>query len=211
MYSTFESLPDEKREKIINACIDEFADRGYVLASTNTIIKNAGISKGILFHYFKNKKNLFLYIIDYAVEVTKKKVYGAMENQPPDILDRIINSGLIKLRISFEYPKLYKILMDAYGDMPDELKFELQERYNKSLEEAMPFILKDIDTSKFRSDIDRDKAIEWIIIAVEGLGNKYLKKFKNMEDNGILVREKAIEDMKGYFEMLKYGIYKKNE
>lgn len=64
LYENFERLPFEKRKRIIDVCIEEFGDKGYTNASTNTIVKNAGISKGTLFNYFDNKKIFFfLYLI----------------------------------------------------------------------------------------------------------------------------------------------------
>ncbi|MDD3656837.1 MAG: TetR/AcrR family transcriptional regulator, partial [Atribacterota bacterium] len=56
IYSQFHSLESEKQERIINAALKEFARNGYGKASTNEIIKQAGISKGSLFNYFNNKK-----------------------------------------------------------------------------------------------------------------------------------------------------------
>ena len=66
MYSKFLNLKPEKQEKIIEVAIKEFADKGFEKASTNEIVKEAGISKGILFHYLKIK-NLFLYVYDYSM------------------------------------------------------------------------------------------------------------------------------------------------
>ena len=67
MCTNFEKLPEQKKKKIIDACIKEFSKNGYVNASTNNIVLNAGISKGSLFNYFDNKKKLYLYILDYAI------------------------------------------------------------------------------------------------------------------------------------------------
>ena len=50
MYESFENLPEDKKKRIIEASIEEFAKKGYEKASTNNIVKTAGISKGILFH-----------------------------------------------------------------------------------------------------------------------------------------------------------------
>ncbi|KZL90506.1 TetR/AcrR family transcriptional regulator [Clostridium magnum] len=66
MIDKFESLPQEKKKRILDACIEEFALNGYDKASTNSIVKKAGISKGLLFHYFGSKKTLFLYVFDYC-------------------------------------------------------------------------------------------------------------------------------------------------
>ncbi|MEM5780278.1 MAG: TetR/AcrR family transcriptional regulator, partial [Lawsonibacter sp.] len=62
MYENFIGLKQEKRDVIINAALTEFAAKGYDLASTNGMVKAAGISKGALFHYFASKKDLFLFL-----------------------------------------------------------------------------------------------------------------------------------------------------
>ncbi|UNC92066.1 TetR/AcrR family transcriptional regulator [Candidatus Contubernalis alkaliaceticus] len=59
MNKTFMKLSAEKRKNIINTAIREFAQKGYTAASTDSICNAAGISKGTLFYYIKNKKNLF--------------------------------------------------------------------------------------------------------------------------------------------------------
>ena len=48
---TAQVMDEEKKQKIINASIEEFS-KGYSLASTNEIVRKAGVSKGLLFHYF---------------------------------------------------------------------------------------------------------------------------------------------------------------
>ena len=53
MFSKFLNLKPEKQEKILEVAIREFADKGFEKSSTNEIVKGAGISKGILFHYFQ--------------------------------------------------------------------------------------------------------------------------------------------------------------
>lgn len=55
LYTKFENLPEGKRLRILNAAAREFAQSGYDGASTNRIVEYAGIAKGALFHYFKDK------------------------------------------------------------------------------------------------------------------------------------------------------------
>ncbi|HWQ80520.1 MAG TPA: TetR/AcrR family transcriptional regulator, partial [Anaerovoracaceae bacterium] len=64
MCGTFEKLSESRQEQILQVCMEEFIEKGYDNASTNTIVKRLGISKGLLFLYFKNKKNLYLYIVE---------------------------------------------------------------------------------------------------------------------------------------------------
>ena len=52
----FYELEKEKQDKIINAAIEVFAKNDYKNVVTEEIAYKAGISKGLLFYYFKNKK-----------------------------------------------------------------------------------------------------------------------------------------------------------
>jgi len=60
---TFLNLPEEKRNTVINAAIDEFAEYGLENASTNRIVANSGISKGSFYQYFEDKQDVFMYLL----------------------------------------------------------------------------------------------------------------------------------------------------
>lgn len=47
-------------QRILDTATQEFARQGYGLSSVNTICNSGGISKGILYHYFKDKDALYL-------------------------------------------------------------------------------------------------------------------------------------------------------
>lgn len=208
MYRSFHNLDEDKQKKIMDICIEEFARNGYERASTNNIVKRAGISKGILFHYFGSKKNLYLYAVDYATDFLVKEFYGKYKMQPgDDLFQRLMGGALSKLKLAYEYPDMYKILIEAYSDVPDELKKEFDERRGKLYREHMPLLLKDIDTSKFRKDIDAKMAIELLVLSLEALGDKYTGRFKGQCGIYFESLEEIIEDYKKYIDILKYGIY----
>jgi len=60
---TFLNLPEEKRNNIIHAAIEEFAEYGLENASTNRIVANSGISKGSFYQYFEDKQDVFMYLL----------------------------------------------------------------------------------------------------------------------------------------------------
>ena len=68
MNEKFFDLNREKQDRMINAALRVFAENGYRHASTDVIVKEAGISKGLLFHYFTNKIGLFSFLFDYSVK-----------------------------------------------------------------------------------------------------------------------------------------------
>ena len=53
MNDKFFDLKQEKQDRMINASLKIFSRGGYRHASTDEIVKEAGISKGLLFHYFE--------------------------------------------------------------------------------------------------------------------------------------------------------------
>ena len=50
MNNKFFDLKKEKQDRMINAALKVFAIYGFNKASTDDIVKEAGISKGLLFH-----------------------------------------------------------------------------------------------------------------------------------------------------------------
>ena len=58
MNEKFFDLKKEKQDRMINAALKVFALHGYRHACTDDIVKEAAISKGLLFHYFGSKLHL---------------------------------------------------------------------------------------------------------------------------------------------------------
>ena len=69
--STFLRLPEEKRGRIFEAAVDEFAEYRFREASVNRVIKAAGISRGSFYQYFQNKEDLYTYVLQ---EIGKEKI-----------------------------------------------------------------------------------------------------------------------------------------
>ena len=72
MNERFYSLSQDKQQRIINAAYKVFALNSYKKAPMSEIANEAEISKALLFHYFRNKKDLYLYLWDNAADLTQK-------------------------------------------------------------------------------------------------------------------------------------------
>src|SRR3954454_23301348 len=114
MYSKFLNLDKEKQDRIINAAIKEFAQKGYGNASTNEIVKEAGISKGLLFHYFGNKKQLFLFLFDYCYEMIADEFYKKINLNETDFFARMREAILIKMDLLANYPDIFKFIQEVF-------------------------------------------------------------------------------------------------
>ncbi|MBL4930552.1 TetR/AcrR family transcriptional regulator [Clostridium paridis] len=208
MYKNFDKLNDDKKNKIIQAAIREFADKGYMAASTNNIVKEADISKGALFNYFDNKKNLYLYVTDYAIEYYLNYMMDKIKINNPDIFQRILEWQELKISISTENPIVYKFFASVFINTPEELKSDIDERYKRLKEYSEKLTLKDIDLSLFRDDIDKQKALEIIAMALNGILENSNLLYKSLDDYGYDNRNQFYTKLKEYVVVLRKVFYK---
>ena len=111
--STFLNLPEEKKSRILETAIHEFAEKGYGGASINTMVSRLGISKGSIFQYFNNKKSLFFYVFDYAVGLVKRTLVQVKEEtENEEVFERIRKSLLAGIDFIQKHPHIYRIYLN---------------------------------------------------------------------------------------------------
>ena len=101
-------LEPQRRDAILNAALKEFVLRGFDNASTNVIAKEAGISKGLMFHYVNNKQELFLLMYDYFTELLDKEYFMQMDFTEKDIFERLRQSYLLQIELLKQYPWIFE-------------------------------------------------------------------------------------------------------
>lgn len=173
MNTTFENLKEEKKNKIINAAIEEFYKWGYKQATTDNIVKKAEISKGSLFQYFGNKEKLYIYVCEYTIQFLTEEFYNKMDMNIPDIFERVKYSIEVKLSWLSRYPNILGFLQNIYygeEETPYKLPKELRD---ESTVNAIKDFFINFDKTKFKDDIDIDKAVEVIIWTCKGIEDKY--------------------------------------
>ena len=99
------NLTEEKRQAIINA-LREFSLNNYATASTNKIVSNANISKGILYHYF-GSKNLYLFLYDYTTTKFSEALNRQIDLAESDIFKRYEQIMKIKIDLMKQYHALF--------------------------------------------------------------------------------------------------------
>lgn len=65
---TFHNLPEEKRNRILDAAITEFSAHPYESASISNIVRQGKIAKGSFYQYFTDKQDLYRYLIELGTE-----------------------------------------------------------------------------------------------------------------------------------------------
>jgi len=207
MYSKFLNLDSEKQDRIINAAIKEFAQKGYDNASTNEIVKVAGISKGLLFHYFGNKKQLFLFLFDYCYTIIADDFYKKINMQEKDFFNRVRGAIIIKMDLMNKYPSLFKFMEESYMEDSPEIKVEIEKRFKEATDFNMGKVYEGIDFSKFREDMDIHKIMKIITFTFEKLSEEELLKAKLTPTHEIDYKKVHLE-AEAYFEILTKAFYK---
>lgn len=206
MYPKFYGLEPEKKERIINAAIKEFARSGYDRASTNEIIKEANIAKGSLFNYFNNKKELYLFLFDYAVKIIDK-IYDEVDWNETDLFNRIRDIGLIKFKIMKKYPQVFNFLKTARNEDAIEVRSEIDNIGSHIVESGLERGYKNIDLTKFREDIDIQKVINIIDWTSLGFAERQVDKLKSFND----ITMEPLREWEEYSDLMKRCFYKKGE
>jgi TetR/AcrR family transcriptional regulator len=198
---------EEKRQRIIRASIEEFG-KGYALASTNEIVRKAGVSKGLLFHYFGSKKNLFLEVFKESTARLQEKLLSSLsqeddkESIPDDIFQSLTRLALIKLKLFQDDPALYQFLAVAIQDSPDEIRQELQAFIDTATEHGVSKLLNGIEFSDLRPDVDPVKALKLIQLVMDGFQHDYLRR----KDLASLDWDKEVAEFTEYMDILRKGL-----
>ncbi len=195
----FENLSEEKRQRILNAALGEFAAKGFEDASTNRIVQEAGISKGALFHYFGNKKKLFDYLMVFSASQVKEQLLVDF----PDSHDLIEVFSIYAQRKS-ELARVHPLLFDFwYKVFQEQQEHPLYKAIVLESVALMKELFHDrIDTSKFRDGIDLAKAIDICTWMSEGFARKYAQEHQSLDV------EKMMKVSEELFTTLKIMIYR---
>lgn len=83
----------EKKRKIVEAGFKLFCDKGYYNTNTAEIAKEAGVSTGIVYNYFKDKKDIFIEAIKFYAESMTTPLYKSLNKlEGPLDLVKILNT-----------------------------------------------------------------------------------------------------------------------
>jgi TetR/AcrR family transcriptional regulator len=207
LFSKFFNLDKEKQDRIINAAIKEFAQKGYDSASTNEIVKDAGISKGLLFHYFQNKKQLYLFLYEHMTAIFLEQILEKINWDEKDIFERYRQIASLKLELFLIYPEMFNFIKTIYMESSNDVKSDLEAKGKELFASSFTKLFSDIDLTKFKPGIDPNKAINIINWTLEGFAYQQQDKAVklNIEE---LNMEEALAEMDVYVEMLKNSFYK---
>lgn len=173
--SEFTVHTDARRSRILEAALVEFSKKGYRKASTNTIVREANVSKGLLFHYFISKKDLYILLVEEGLKTIQNEVFEGINFLEKDALDRIHKSSLLKINAYVKHP-LFTNLFETVKNVEDE---EILQRVHKKqqevAEETYEKLFSHIDYYLFKDHLTVDRCLNVVRWTIDKLGNDWQK------------------------------------
>lgn len=198
------TMEEEKRETLLLVAMKEFT-KGYHAANTDEIVKEAGISKGLIFHYFGSKRGLYLFLIKYALDTVNEE-YDKVILKSGDFLENIWEVTRTAIDLTFKYPILYSFLVRTYFSLDEASAPGSSDRYNPS-EQLIIRIFKQSDESLFRDDIDIEKSQNIILWAMSGFTNRF-RDYGNDIEKYQAHYDTIIHEFEEYLKILRKLFYK---
>lgn len=153
MYEKFYSLAEDKQQRIINAGLEVFGQYDYKHASTDLMAAKAGISKGLLFYYFKNKKDFYIFLYNYIIEIMTKLVVDEEFLAITDFFDLMRYPVIKKHDVLKRNPHIMDFSMRAFYSEKEEVSERLKVMNINYEEMAFQKYFAHIDTSKFKEEV----------------------------------------------------------
>jgi AcrR family transcriptional regulator len=164
----FLELPDAKQWKIINAGFEVFAKNEYKRASTEEIAEKAGISKGILFYYFHDKKTFYAFLFEQAVSKVKGYVIDDHIGKIDDFFELCAYAAERKYQMLSESPYIMDFIMRAFYAKRETLPENINKKFSEEPANIFGTYFRSINLSKFRDDTDPEEIFHMLTWMVEG-------------------------------------------
>ncbi len=207
------------KDKILDSCFELFVREGYANTTTAMLSEEAGISKALLFHHFKSKKNLYITILENCFEQLANELEEEEIASFTDFFDAKERGGLPRINYLRQHPDISKFLYEAYSITPDDLQedihrftVDIRNKYS-SKEQTKTKLMKGLfEQVPLRDGVRPEEALELINIVDDYFKNKIATELTDETkllddtywDNLILTKKRILN-------MIRFGIEQEGE
>lgn len=154
MNEKFFALPKEKQQAIINAGYRVFSQNSYKNSPMSEIAEAAGISKSLLFHYFHNKKELYLFLWESCAETTIEFLTKYDCYYQKDLFESMERGMRAKIEIIRLYPDMGNFAIRAFYETDPEINAAIQESYHRHFNLKADRTRLNLDPEQFVPGLD---------------------------------------------------------
>ena len=199
------AMDEERRKRVITVGLIEF-EKGYFIANMDNLAKEAGISKGLIFHYFKSKKGFYLFLLKYCSEIIDFE-YSKVIIKDRGFLENIRVVSKLAMEMSYRYPDSYNFIGEAVFSINQVFPEGLPKDLPSSTDKFLIKILDISDKSLYRDDIASDKLQSIALWTMKGFNDsimQYGSGINNYYDN----YESIMNELEEYIKILCKLLYK---
>lgn len=131
----YEVIRKESRQKILDAALEVFAQQGYHSATVDAIAKKAGVSKGLMYNYFKSKEDMLNELMIGMMESLMCE-YLPLDPDKKFAKKDIINFINIGIDLVLEKPYYWKLYFSV-ALQPDVMNIV----FTKMIELGQPYMI----------------------------------------------------------------------
>jgi TetR/AcrR family transcriptional regulator len=154
------------RARLLEAGTALFAEKGYASTTVREIVAKAGVSKPVLYYYFKNKEGIFLAILDWAAE-KQEDLLAEVLDMPGTALDRLIDLFRLIYQGVMENQDLFKMIHNLIFGPPQGVPQGDLEQYHHRMVKALKEIyVKGLSPDEI-NDKDADEAAILILSIID--------------------------------------------
>lgn len=154
MNEKFFQLPKEKQQVILNAGYHVFSQNSYKNSPMSEIAAAAGISKSLLFHYFHNKKELYLFLWDQCARMTIEFLtrYGCYGQE--ELFVSMERGMQAKMELMRMYPDIGAFTLKAFYEKDLEISTAIQKSYHHYFNLKADMTRINLDPEQFIPGLD---------------------------------------------------------
>jgi len=158
-------------------------------------------------YYFKSKKELYYYLINYGIEYVEKHYLPKVDEKETDLIEKFRKTAKIKLRSYSEIPGIFNFLGEVYINEFESLPEDLKQRLLEMRNLAYTKLFKNIDTGLFREDMEPNEVIRLFSLTLSGYEKELVNRFKGKQISA-LNYEAYWQEYDEFLDLLKKAYYK---
>ena len=155
-----EEKNQQTRRRILESALAEFAEQGYGASSVNTISNGEGLSKGIIYHYFPTKDDLYLACVVECFQMLTGHLQSHTNMEGQTAEERLEQYFRVRLDFFEQNPQYQRIFCDAVIMPPAHLEASIQEKKAPFDRFNIDSLNRMLEPVSLRSDLSREDVVD---------------------------------------------------
>ncbi len=201
--SAEQSKAEQTKARILQGAVQEFAIHGYSRASTNHIMEQVGMAKGLLFHYFPSKQQLYLACLQKVLRDVQQELDAFLRQMSDDLFQRLADFLQWKHRLALERPQAVRFLA-GIPKLPAAARPQIDEalliwrRKNSRL-------LADYDQELWDPQVNQKDALAVVVLVFESFDLRWVQQMDADPDGD---PAELLEHALQLLDVLRVGFYR---